>query len=211
MSTGDGLQGETGQESYIFEDCKEQSDTCMNGHVWNYGADTCIKYEVNRGFKSRFSGTYYVSCDSVDCCTEGKDEIPNVKKWDIGQAGALLKDKITYLGKEDTTGLNNTPVKGADTWFEEFDVPFTKLKANYTYYVTVSGKDVTTHRIEFGVTGQTAGTILYGDFKVQHNLTQFRSVFEPPAACLKPNTLTCADAQMKKWDQKYFSKGAARK
>jgi len=208
MSTGDGLPGETGLESYIYEDCKEKSDTCMAGHVFNYGADNCIKYEVDRGH-SQFSGTFYVKCDAVDCCTAGSAQVPDVKKWDIGQAGAFLQDKVTYLGKKDTTGLNDEPVKGADTYFEEFNIPFAKnIKANYTYYVTTNGTDVITHRIEYGVTGQTAGRILYGDFKVQHNLTAFRKVFEAPAECLKRNTVTCSDAQMKAWDRKYFNKGA---
>jgi len=206
MSTGDGLPGKTGLESYIYEDCKDKSDTCMNGHVFNYGADTCIKYEVDRGIHSQFSGTYYVKCDSLNCCTKGKHQIPNVKKWDIGQAGPLLNDKVTYLGKKDTTGLNNEPVTGADTYFEEFDIPFAKLKANYTYYVTMNGTDVITHRIQYGVQGQTAGVILYGDFKVQHNLTEFRSLFEAPAECLKPNTLTCPSDKMEEWDRKYFNK-----
>ena len=29
MSAGDGLKGQTGKESYLYEDCKEPSDTCM--------------------------------------------------------------------------------------------------------------------------------------------------------------------------------------
>ena len=70
MSAGDGLKGQTGKESYLYEDCKEPSDTCMNGHVWNYGADKCIKYEVDRGVHSPYTGMYYVSCESVDCCVK---------------------------------------------------------------------------------------------------------------------------------------------
>ena len=178
----------------------------MNGHVFNYGANTCIKYEVDRGFDSKFSGTYYVKCDAVDCC-KSSGGIPDVKKWDIGEGGKMLHDKIQYLGKQDTTGLNNEPVKDADVWFEEFNLPFAKgVKANYTYFVTKNGTDVITHRIEYGVTQQTAGVILYGDFQVQHNITNFRSVFEPPAECLKPNVLTCGETETKKWDEQYFAK-----
>ena len=62
MSTGDGLPKEIGKESYIYEGCKERTDTCMNGHVFDYGAQ-CIKYEVDRGYSSRYSGTYYVNCE----------------------------------------------------------------------------------------------------------------------------------------------------
>ena len=49
----------------------------------NYGADTCIKYEVDMGLYSRYTGTYYVACDAVNCC---KGNAPDVKKWDIGQS-----------------------------------------------------------------------------------------------------------------------------
>ena len=35
-STGDGLPKEIGKESYLYEGCKERTDTCMNGHVFDY-------------------------------------------------------------------------------------------------------------------------------------------------------------------------------
>jgi hypothetical protein len=158
----DGEPGETGQESYIYEDCKRPSDTCMKGHVWNYGADTCIKYEVDRGVHSPYTGTYYVKCHAVNCCTAGHHESPDVKKWDIGQAGPLFGDKISYLGKTTTMELNNKTVT-ADAWNEIFDLPFTKIKVNYTYYVTVIGNDTITHRIEYSAPGEPkvqAGAIL---------------------------------------------------
>ena len=154
MSTGDGLPNEVGQESYLYEGCKERSDTCMNGHIFNYGEKNCIKYEIDQGYKSHLSGTFYVSCDGgLDCCMKeksGPKKVPDVKKWDIGMAGKLFNDKITYLGKKDTTELNNKPVKGADAWLETFTIPFTGVKVNYTYYVTTNGTDVVTHRIDFG-------------------------------------------------------------
>jgi len=78
-SIGDGLPGQAGKESYIYEGCKKTSDTCMNGHVFDYGANNCIKYEVDRGFDSKYSGTYYVSCDAVDCCKSGNG-LPDLKK-----------------------------------------------------------------------------------------------------------------------------------
>ena len=207
-SSGDGLPGQTGLESYIYEGCKKLTETCMNGHIFNYGADTCIKYQVDAGVDSAYTGTYYVNCDSVDCCTGEMD--PDVKKWDIGQAGRLFGDKITHLGKMATTELCGKPVT-ADAYNEMFNLPFTRgVKANYTYFVTVNGTDTITHRIEYGVPGLPkvkAGTILYGDFKPQHNLTAFRNVFKAPPQCLKPNTAQCDNAKVDEWERKYFSRG----
>ena len=210
QSTGDGLPNMIGQESYLYEGCEKPSDTCMNGHVWNYGAKTCIKYEVDRGFDSAYSGTYYVSCDAVDCCTSAERVPADIKKWDLGQGGRILDDKITYLGKKDTTELNNKPVKGADAWFENFNLPFTHgIKVNYTYFITGAGEDVITHRIDFAAPGQGGtGSILYGDFQIQKNLTEFRKVFEAPAACLKPNVMTCPSEKVKEWNRKYFKHAA---
>ena len=80
---------------------------------------------------------------------------------------------------------------------------------NYTYYVTSTANETITHRIDFSAPGDPklqAGAILYGDFQVQHDLDTFRETFIPPAECLKPNTLTCASADVEKWDEKYFSR-----
>jgi hypothetical protein len=210
-SAGDGLKGQTGLESYIYEECSPKgktSDECVQAHVWDYGAENCIKYEVNRGFDSAFTGTYYVKCDAVNCCTTGKGQRPNVKQWDIGQGRQVPGDKIAYLGKVDTTELNGKAVEGADAWTELVPLPFTKIKINYTYYVTTNGTDVITHRIDYSEPGDPKaqdGSILYGNFQVQHNLTEFRTVFEPPAECLKPNVLQCNGDQVKKWESEYFS------
>ena len=208
-STGDGEPGKTGLESYIYEDCKETSDTCMKGHIFNYGADTCIKFEVDRGEHSPFTGTYYVRCDSVECCKKDDEhQPPEVKHWDIGQAGKILQDKITYLGKLNTTELNGKAVT-ADAWNELFDLPFTKAKINYTYFVTVNGNETISHRIEYSVPGEPkvqAGAILYGNFTVQHDLDSFRDVFKAPPECLKRNTLKCEKNKIQDWDRKYFSK-----
>merc|ERR1712070_410223 len=57
LSSGDGLPNQVGPESYIYEDCPGKhggslfTETCMSGHVFDYGADNCIKYEVNMGYK----------------------------------------------------------------------------------------------------------------------------------------------------------------
>merc|ERR1711990_812230 len=132
MSSGDGEQGMTGKESYLYEDCQPKgatSDTCVQAHIFDYGANTCIKYEVNRGFDSKYSGTYYVKCDAVDCCVKDKDQLPDLKKWDIGQAGPILQDKVVHLGNRSIQDLNNNTIL-ADAWYETFDLPFTKDKVN---------------------------------------------------------------------------------
>ena len=130
MSSGDGLPGKTGKESYIYEDCKVPTDTCMQGHVFNYGQDACVKYEVNRGIHSHYTGMYYAKCYSVDCCVKDKHVRPNIKKWDIGQA-KLFGDNITYLGKRMTTGLDNTTKLTTDAWNEIFKLPFTEVKVSF--------------------------------------------------------------------------------
>ena len=88
-SVGDGEPGATGLESYIFEGCGHSpqpptSETCMHAHKWDYGA-ACVKYEVDAGFKSPYTGVYYVNCDGVDCCKDGTQTKPDLKMWDIGQ------------------------------------------------------------------------------------------------------------------------------
>merc|ERR1719258_4947 len=94
----------------------------------------------------------------------------------------------------------------ADTWNEIFKLPFTPVSINYTYYITQSGNDTISHRIDFSEPGDTHaqnGQILYGNFTAKHaeDLDAFREEFKAPPACLKPNTLTCNDADMKKWDR----------
>jgi hypothetical protein len=208
MSTGDGEPGATGKESYLYEDEGEchhhASDTCVKAHIFDYGANTCVKYEIDRGFDSKYTGTYYVKCDAVNCCAG--DPTPDLKKWDIGEAGKSL-DKVKYLGKKDTTELNGNPVKDADVWQEHVKLPFTPLLVDYTYYITNNGSDVITHRIDWGVSDNSSnGVILYGDFQVQHNLTDFRTVFEPPADCLVPNVDQCQQSKVDEWEQKYFAR-----
>merc|ERR1719240_1387314 len=90
------LPNTVGLESYIYEEGCEKSDTCMKGHVFDYGADNCIKYEVDAGLHSVYSGTFYVKCDALNCCREGYlGDVPDVKQWDIGQ-GDGMKSTITH-------------------------------------------------------------------------------------------------------------------
>merc|ERR1712139_732124 len=89
----------------------------------------------------------------------------------------------------------------ADVWHEEFPLPLTKFKIKYDYFITTNGTDTITHRIDFdGNVSGSIGAILYGDFEVQHDIESFRSVFEPPAECLKPNTLKCTSEHVEKWN-----------
>lgn len=210
QSSGDGLPGQIGKESYLFCDEKHLDEDCIRAHIWDYGA-SCTKYEINGGFKFPYTGTFYVNCDAVDCCASSDEDYPDVKMWDIGQGGSwIMSDKVTYEGKSDCTELNNVQVKDADKYVETMKLPFTKVGINYTYFITQSGNDTISHRIDyFGGSNQSSGAILYGDFQVQHDLDTFRKVFQPPAACLKPNTLTCDDDKVKEWNMKHFKHTAA--
>lgn len=207
LSSGDGLPNEVGFESYIYEDCPGKhggslfTETCMSGHVFDYGADNCIKYEVNMGVHSKYSGTYYVKCDAVDCCKDASTQaLPDVKKWDIGQA---KKSAITHMEATDLDDLDGH-VAGADTWLE--DISAFSAHVKYTYYITQSENgDVISHAIDYEAPGAAPGRILYGNFTVKHadDLDAFREVFKAPAACLKNNVLHCNDAHMAKWDRKF--------
>merc|ERR1712046_208371 len=174
-------------------------------HFFDYGADNCIKYEVDMGVHSKYTGTYYVKCQSVNCCKGGSHDRPNPKKWDIGQT---KKSEITHLGANDIQDLDGA-VAGADTWNEVFQpIPFSQLSVNYTYYIPQSGDDIISHRIDYSAPGSDvqSGQILYGNFIVKHadELDAFREVFQAPAECLKPNTLTCRQDDVEDWDRKFF-------
>jgi hypothetical protein len=210
LSPGDGLPGQVGFESDISEDCpgthggQLYSETCMSGHVFDYGADNCIKYEVNMGVHSKYSGTYYVKCDAVDCCKDARIQgPPDVKKWDIGQA---KKSAVTHMDATDLDDLDGH-VAGADTWLEDISAFAAHVK--YTYYITQSENgDVITHAIDYEAPTVAPGRILYGNFTAKHadELDLFRDVFKAPASCLKDNTLHCNDQNMEKWDRKYLSR-----
>merc|ERR1711998_746583 len=62
------------------------------------------------------------------------------------------------------------------------------------------------HRINFNVSGTDvpAGSILFGDFEVQHDLDTFKQTFTPPAECLKSNVLKCPSDKVASWDKTYF-------
>lgn len=206
LSSGDGLPNQVGFESYIYDTCPGKhggqlyTEDCMSGHVFDYGADNCIKYEVNMGWKSKYSGTYYVKCDAVDCCKDARIQgPPDVKMWDIGQA---KKSNLTHMDATDLDDLDGH-VSGAETWLEDISAFAAHVK--YTYYITQSENgDVISHAIDYSAPTVAPGRILYGNFTAKHadELEAFREVFKAPAACLKDNTLHCNSAHMEKWDRK---------
>lgn len=219
QSSGDGEPGETGKESYLYEDCPkgpnggpEPSDNCIQAHIFDYGADTCVKIEIDAGFHSNATGTYLVKCDSVDCCYEGDQpgEPPDVKVWDIFHSNGHfdpIHPKVTYLGKRNTTELNDNPVPNADVWDEVDHLPFTKGDAvNYTYYITLSDDrtDTISHRIDIFSAASGPEQILYGDFQVQHNIDTFRETIKGyvKPECNAANILPCNQAHSKKWNAK---------
>jgi len=205
LSSGDGLPNQVGLESYIYEDCPgthgtHYTETCMSGHVFDYGADNCIKYEINMGLHSKYTGTYYVKCDAVNCCKDERIQgAPDVKKWDIGQG---KKSEITQMEATDLDDLDGH-VAGADTWLEDMKVLGAHVK--YTYYITQSENGyVITHAIDYSAPTVAPGRILYGNFTAKHvdEIDAFREVFKAPDACLANNVLHCNNEHMEKWDRK---------
>jgi hypothetical protein len=196
LSSGNGLPDTVGLESYIYEDGCKKSDTCMKAHVFDYGADNCIKFEVDAGFHSKYSGTYYVKCDGVNCCKD--QQYPDVKQWDIGLG---KRSTITHMEATDLDDLDGH-VAGADTWRE--DIKVFGANISYTYYVTQSGDDIISHAIDYTAPGTSPGRILYGNFTVKHadELDAFREVFRAPDECLKNNVLTCPPDLTQKWGRK---------
>lgn len=202
-SVGDGLPNQVGLESYIYEDCnKRYNETCMRAHVFDYGA-SCTKYEVDMGSHSKYTGTYYVNCDGPKCCKDASQARPDPKQWLIGQS---TKSEITYFGTNDIEDLDGA-VAGAETWNEVYKMPLIGIQVNYTYYITRSGDDIISHRIDFSeLSSAQNGQILYGNFVAKHadELDAFRDVFKAPEECLQPNTLTCMDSDTEEWDRKFF-------
>jgi hypothetical protein len=208
LSTGDGLPGETGIEHYIYTR-DSHANTGINGHVWDYGA-SCKKVEVDVGFKPElgpdfYSGQFYVNCDAVDCCYDNDSppgQPPDVKQWDIHKPGLLTQ--VNFKGYNDTTELNDNPVKQAEHWQELDKLPFTKgMGVSYDHFITRSASDIISHRIDYTAPRTAPGSILYGNFTVAHNLTAHQNFFKVPEQCRK-NIMSCNPGQVAKWEEKYF-------
>jgi len=217
LSTGDGLPGQTGLEYYIYTR-DARTNTGMNGHIWDYGA-SCKKLEVDVGFnpqksgfsKDFYSGLFYLNCDALDCCYGGDappGQRPDVKKWDINTG---IFSHVEFKGYNDTTELNNNPVKQAEHWRETDKLPFSKGQAVvYDHFVTRSSPDIVSHRIDYSAPGAAPGSILYGNFTVIHNLTALQDLFKIPPQC-KKNIMQCDPGRVAKWEQDHFKHSFAMK
>jgi hypothetical protein len=218
LSSVDGLPNTIGLEHYIYEE--KGDEYALQGHIFDYGA-SCKKIELNTpsgyiGDKSSFLwGTFYINCDSVDCCYGGRKmgrypQRPDVKKWDINNPNPITGVKVEFKGVNDTiTELNHNPVKGAEHWHETDRLPLTKgMSVNYHHYVTRNNADIISHRIDFDAPG-AQGSILYGNFTVIHNVTGFRDMFKIPDMCYpqgsgRGHALNCGNAKVEEWERKYF-------
>merc|ERR1712216_147757 len=216
LSEGDGLPGQVGLEHYIYEDAGDKY--ALQGHIWDYGA-ACKKIELNTptgyiGKETNYNwGTYYLNCDGLDCCYGGKPhgayaERPDVKQWDIHNPSLIAS--VEFKGIEDTTELNDNPVKAAEHWHETDKLPLTAgLNVSYHHYITRNNADVVSHRIHYLAPGAPPGDILYGNFTIIHNVTAFRETFKIPDKCYpqgsgKGHALNCHDAKVQEWESKYF-------
>jgi len=219
LSKGDGLPGQTGLEHYIYEDKGDEG--ALQGHIFDYGT-SCKKIELNTptgfiGDKTNYLwGTFYINCDSVDCCYGGKrtgryPQRPDVKKWDINNPNPITGVKVEFKNFTDTTELNNNPVKNAEHWHERDRLPLTKADSvNYHHYITRNNADIISHRIDFDAPG-AQGSIVYGNFTVIHNLTAHRELFKIPDMCYPQgfgraggHALSCDGAKVEEWERKYF-------
>jgi hypothetical protein len=210
LSTGDGLPGQIGLESYVF---LEQDQGDFQAHKWDYGRE-CTKIEMNahghKEIEPEFrSGTYYLGCYALNCCFHGKGtaitQIPAVKQWDI--ATPSLISKTEFLGYMDTKELYDNPVIGAETWTERDFVKFLGVNYTYRFHREESG-DVISHRIDYEAPGAAPGSITYGNFTVQHDIDSFRQVFALPEACWHGTVRGCDDDDVDQWDEKYFKHSA---
>merc|ERR1712137_276116 len=202
MSSGDGLPGAVGAESYYYS-----ADGHIKAHKYEYPDCTKISLHDPSQLPHTKGGerNYYIKCDAVDCCYSDF----SMKKWDIANPSMLTK--VKFVAYEDTTELNENPVAGAEHWNEYSDFSIFKFGIAYDYYVhRTESSDVISHRINFNASGVgQAGEILYGNFTVQHDLDSFKQVFTPPPQCMKNNVLRCADQKVKSWEQKHFKHAAA--
>lgn len=203
---GDGSGNQTGEESYYWSE-----DGKFKAHKFVYDGCTKLSLHDPTQIKHRAGGelNYYLGCYAVNCCY--KDF--KMKQWDIPQAGLLTH--VNFVGIEDTTELDNNVVHQAEHWHQNTTI-FLKTSVAYEYFVTraqTNGtEDIISHRIDFGAEGpngpMTGGSILYGDFKVQHDIDTFKQTFAVPEVCNKPNLLKCPSSQDEFVEQKYFKHDA---
>jgi hypothetical protein len=208
MSSGDGLPGQIGLESYMYLE-KDEGD--FQGHVWDYG-ESCKKFELNSHFakvgRQYLGGTWYYNCQSVKCCFSGgpgdrypPTDIPDLKKWDIATKGRMSGVKVQFDGYKDTTELYDNVVPGAEQWSEKHRL----MSVNYSFHLhREDNGDVISHRIDYAAPGTAPGSILYGNFTVQHDYDAFKETFALPEACQSSQVFSCGDEQVQQIERKYF-------
>jgi hypothetical protein len=208
LSSGDGIAGEVGLESYMYLE-KDEGD--FQGHVWDYG-ESCKKYELNSHFSKEagtafMSGTFYYKCETVNCCFSGlgsypPTEIPDVKQWDISSQKKLSGVKVQFDGFKDTTELYDNVIPGAEQWSEKHRL----MSVNYSYHLhREDNGDIISHRIDYEAPGTSPGSILYGNFTVQHDLDAFKAAaFTLPEACQGGRVMSCGDDMVEQIERKYF-------
>lgn len=173
----------------------------MRAHLYDYGP-SCRKLTINQWLplEKRQERSYYMKCEALNCCYKDADIM---KKWDLHDTHLLQPVKIKYMGMQNTTGLDNVTVL-AERWHEDDTVAFGVAHVSYDYFITREGEDVITHRIDYGASKIEPGAILYADFQVQHNLTEFEQVFQISDECQK--AMQCPDSLLAKWDMPAVSK-----
>jgi len=198
MSSGDGLPGAVGKETYHVS-----ADKKFKAHKFEYPEQQCTKISLHDPTQlHHIAGgerNYYLGCDAVNCCYSDF----KMKEWDIEKSGWI--SKTSFVAYEDTTELNENPVIGAEHWTTHDTLP--KVGIDYDYFIhRTNTSDVISHRIDFNVSGTDlpAGTILYGDFQVRHDLDNLRAEFTPPAECLKANVLKCPNEHVDRVEQAHF-------
>merc|ERR1712083_20314 len=192
-------QDQIGKESYFVS-----ADQKFKAHKYEYPQAGCTKISLHDPTQLHHipggERNYYIGCDAVNCCYSDF----SMRPWDIPKSG--LFTSVGFVGYEDTTELNDKPVKHAEHWRQRSTLPG-KVGIGYEYFVhRANNSDVISHRIDYNVTGAKvpAGSILYGDFEVQQDSDNFRQVFAPPAECLKPNLIKCPQQQVDAWEKQHF-------
>jgi len=187
QSIGDGMPGVAGQEHYLFVGNEAH-------HLWDYGAQgqklwTCTNQAD--------CIVYYLKLNGPNCCY--CDQVDKPKEWDLQKDNFFTHTK--FVAYEDTTELNDNPVKGAEHWAESSILPKV-LTVTYDYFLhREANGDVISHRINFNTSVGQEGSILYGDFQVAHDIDAHRQKFAKPDVC-SGNILDCCD-NMDKLDEKY--------
>jgi hypothetical protein len=211
LSSGDGIPGEVGLESYLY---LEQEEGDFQGHVWDYG-ESCKKFELNSHKSNKEhsdfqTGYWYYKCNTVDCCFRGHageykpstQYWPDVKQWDISTQGKLSKVKVSFDGFKDVEELYDNVYPGAEQWSEKHRL----MNVNYTYHLhREDSGDVISHRIDYSAIGAPPGTIKYGNFTVQHDIEAFKQAyFTLPSACQSGYVRGCGDVEVDAIERKYF-------